>query len=137
MIRHSIQGARIKRLRAELGLKQSDLIDMLPKYGQHLSQSHLSSLERGVRSVSVEGLIALAFALDTTTDYLTGLTDDPAPRVDLDEQVLLAETNPVRREYLQRMLTSIERMPIPQRDEYWRTLEVIFNGIVAKNGRRA
>lgn len=132
MRKYGLDGKRVRRLREDIGLSQGELTARLPQFGQNISQSHVSSLERGLRSVSVEVLIAIAFALDTTTDYLAGLTDDPAPRSDLEEQVILVEHDPVRREYLQRMLTSIERMPSAQRDEYWHLLGVMYNGIVSQ-----
>jgi len=45
------------------------------------SASYLSEIESGKRTnVGAEILTRLAEALDTTTDYLLGLTDDPRPR---------------------------------------------------------
>lgn len=126
-----IDGQRIYKLRTDLKMLQSEVVDAVEKYGVSLGQSHYSALERGVKSVSVETLIALAFVLDTTTDYLTGLTDDPAPRADLDDQVLLVETDPVRREYLQRMFTAIERMPVERRDRLWNLISTLYTGVMA------
>jgi len=127
-----IDGRRILKLRTELKMLQSDVVAAVEKHGVALGQSHYSALERGVKSVSVETLIALAFVLDTTTDYLTGLTDDPAPRADLDDQILLVETDPMRREYLQRMFTAIERMPVERRDKLWNLISTLYTGVMAE-----
>jgi transcriptional regulator with XRE-family HTH domain len=44
----------------------------------HVSQPTISQLESGgIQDITGEMLSRLAKALDTTTDYLLGLTDDP------------------------------------------------------------
>ena len=42
-------------------------------------QSDYSKIETGKRSMSFEQCKRIALALDTSMDYLAGLTDDPAP----------------------------------------------------------
>lgn len=44
-----------------------------------IDQSDYSKLESGKRNMSFEQCRRLAVALDTSMDYLAGLTDDPAP----------------------------------------------------------
>ena len=44
-----------------------------------IDQSDYSKIETGKRSMSFEQCKRIALALDTSMDYLAGLTDDPAP----------------------------------------------------------
>lgn len=44
-----------------------------------IDQSDYSKLEQGKRNLSYEQCRRLARALDTSMDYLAGLTDDPRP----------------------------------------------------------
>lgn len=132
-----IDGKRILRLRSEMNLQQQELVAGVNQYGVKLSQSHLSQLERNQKSVSIEALIAIAFVLDTTTDYLTGLTDDPTPRPDLEEQVILVEHDPIRRDAMQKMFTAIERMPVDMRDRYWTLLSTLYTGLVSEQTKSA
>lgn len=68
-------GKRIKALRADRGVSQKDLARMIAT-----AQSHLSEIEAdGVPRVSGDLLARIASALNTTTDYLLLLTDDPQP----------------------------------------------------------
>ena len=46
-----------------------------------IDQSTYSELERGLRPMSTGQCIQLALALDTSTDYLLGLTDQITPDV--------------------------------------------------------
>lgn len=58
-------GGRVRKQRHELGLTQQELAD---KVG--VSTSFLGHVERGSRRASLETLVALANALDVSTDYL-------------------------------------------------------------------
>lgn len=44
-----------------------------------IDQSDYSKLENGKRYYTFEQLRRIAVALDTSMDYLSGLTDDPKP----------------------------------------------------------
>lgn len=44
-----------------------------------IDQSDYSKIETGKRNMSFEQCKRLALALDTSMDYLAGLTDDPKP----------------------------------------------------------
>lgn len=44
-----------------------------------IDQSDYSKLEIGKRNMSFEQCRQIALALDTSMDYLAGLTDDPTP----------------------------------------------------------
>ena len=66
--------SRIKKLRKERGYTQIKI--------QHLTgidQSDYSKIENGKRYFTFEQCRKLAIALDTSMDYLAGLTDEQAP----------------------------------------------------------
>jgi len=44
-----------------------------------IDQSDYSKIENGIRHLSFEQCKRIALALDTSMDYLAGLTDDPTP----------------------------------------------------------
>ena len=56
-------GKRIARRRKELGLKQSEVEERAD-----LSQKYLSNIERSISIPSIEVIMRLAVALDTTPD---------------------------------------------------------------------
>lgn len=69
-----IKMSRLRKLRKEKGFTQIKI--------QHLTgidQSDYSKLENGQRHLSFEQCKRLAVVLDTSMDYLAGLTDDPTP----------------------------------------------------------
>lgn len=65
------RGDRVTRLREALGLSQEELADKVKT-----SQKQISKYESGAEPGS-EKLMLLAKALNTTSDYLLGLTDYP------------------------------------------------------------
>ena len=70
---------RLKEARQRSGLKQNELAAMI-----HVSRQAYSLYERGERRPGWETMIALAKALNVTTDFLLGLTEDPNPALTLD-----------------------------------------------------
>ena len=66
--------SRLKKLRTERGFSQ---IKMQMLTG--IDQSDYSKIETGKRSMSFEQCRRVALALETSMDYLAGLTDDPKP----------------------------------------------------------
>jgi len=72
-------GRRFQLLRQEKDLSQTAIAAMLKGYGIDITPSHLSLVEKNKRNVSVDLLVALAQLLETSTDYLLVLTDDPTP----------------------------------------------------------
>ena len=62
-------------LRKAAGLSQKELGDVLG-----LSQNAISTIESGSRSTTIEKLVLLAEFFHVSTDYLLGITDDPAWR---------------------------------------------------------
>ena len=66
--------SRLKKLRKERGFSQ---IKMQMLTG--IDQSDYSKIETGKRGMSFEQCRRIAMALDTSMDYLAGLTNDPSP----------------------------------------------------------
>ncbi|WLR44507.1 helix-turn-helix transcriptional regulator (plasmid) [Bacillus carboniphilus] len=66
---------RLKELRIKKGFGLSK--DFAEKVG--LSNSMYSSIENGSRKPSLAVLATIAKTLNTSTDYLCGLSDDPTP----------------------------------------------------------
>ena len=66
--------SRIRDLREDKDLKQQDLADYL-----QCTQTCYSRYELGTRYIPTEVLCKLADFYHTSTDYLLGRTDDPAP----------------------------------------------------------
>ena len=66
---------RLRDMREDHDLTQAALAEQLKmhpiQYGRY---------ERGTRDIPTDILIKLAKLYNTSTDYLLGLTDDPAPR---------------------------------------------------------
>lgn len=65
---------RIQDRRQKLNLTQLELAEL-----SGLSQSQISRYEQDANEPTADALIALARALDVSTDYLLGLMDDPRP----------------------------------------------------------
>ena len=63
-------GRRIRIQRRYLNITQGELANMIG-----VSPSYIGHLERGNRQASLETLVALANALDVSTDYLLGRTE--------------------------------------------------------------
>jgi transcriptional regulator with XRE-family HTH domain len=69
-----ILAARVKQRRESLGLSQTALAEQAG-----IPIPNLSRIEHGRQSIYIARLVDLAEALQVSTDYLLGLTDDPAP----------------------------------------------------------
>lgn len=66
--------SRLRELRKAKGLSQLQM-QMLTG----IDQSDYSKIENGRRNLSFEQCRRVALALDTSMDYLAGLTDQPKP----------------------------------------------------------
>lgn len=85
-------GKRVRRAREDYGYSQQGLADVLARYGVAVKQATINHIENGNRKPSVEVLLALALALQVSTDYLLGLSDDsvlPEGRIASDAQLKL------------------------------------------------
>ena len=70
-----LQGARLRELRERLGYSQQDLAEKVETALQQIYRWESSKTDP-----SGDFITRLAKALDTTTDYLLGLDDDPTGR---------------------------------------------------------
>ena len=75
MEKDNIFGMRVYEQRRRLYLNQKELGE---KIG--LSGKAISTIESGARGTSIDKLIELAYLFHVSTDYLLGITDDPAWR---------------------------------------------------------
>jgi len=69
-----ILAARVKQRRESLGLSQTALAEQTG-----IPIPNLNRIEHGRQSIYVKRLADLAEALQVSTDYLLGRTDDPVP----------------------------------------------------------
>ncbi len=71
----NVFGARLLQLRKQKGINQKQL-------GEAVGLSHkaISTIESGTRGTTIDKLVALAYYFHVSTDYLLGITDDPAWR---------------------------------------------------------
>lgn len=103
-------GKRIARRRKELGLKQSVVCERA-----EINDKYLSCIERATSIPSLEVLMRLALALDTTPDeFLTGSIRYKSDRW-RDVAELLRNMNPTKLELAQSFLTWLSAQEIPQR----------------------
>ncbi len=77
---------RIRKRKAELGLTTSQIA----RRGD-LPRPTVDAYVCGKASPSYRNLIALSVALECSTDYLAGLTDDPEPRQPVSERDRVAQ----------------------------------------------
>ena len=77
-------GERLAASRQRAGLRQVELAVAL---GDRYSQSMISMVETGQRELRADGVMLAARELDVSTDYLYGLTDNPAPAATLAAKV--------------------------------------------------
>lgn len=75
-----IYAQRIRGLRDHYGFSQEQLAELTG-----VSQNQISRYERGANDPTGEVLIALAKALNTSVDFILGITNDPTPLKDLTE----------------------------------------------------
>lgn len=65
---------RIREIRKEKGLSQKEIAKMI-----NMNQTQYSRYERGENEIKVNVLIDICRALEVSSDYILGLTDDPRP----------------------------------------------------------
>lgn len=72
-------GERIRALRQHLGLQQGELASRVRRYadGRAVAVETLSRIETGRNEPAAWMIRALAEAMETTSDYLLGLAEDP------------------------------------------------------------
>ncbi|WP_079908238.1 helix-turn-helix domain-containing protein [Paenibacillus sp. 32352] len=77
-----IAGKRLAQLRENANLSQAELAKRM-----NVSSSTIGMWELGEREIKVSTLRKIAEYFDVKTDYLTGLTDDPTSRSDIESTV--------------------------------------------------
>ena len=75
MEKASVFGESVYLLRKKAGLNQKQLGEVLG-----LSNKAICTMEGGQRGTTIEKLVLLAEYFHVSTDYLLGITDDPAWR---------------------------------------------------------
>lgn len=72
MFSNEIFAERVKMLRKQQNIKQSELGEMVG-----LTYTAISDIERGRRTTTIEKLVAIADCFEVSIDYLVGRTDNP------------------------------------------------------------
>lgn len=77
-----VLGRRVLQLRTKRGWSAADLAAEVTRRGARMDKSKVLHVERGASrgGLTSPSLKAFALALETTSDYLLGLSDDPDPR---------------------------------------------------------
>ena len=88
-------GARLARARRRAKLSQ---IDLAVAMGDRYDQTMNSHVESGRSGLVTDGIARAACALDTSADYLLGLTDDPASARDQKDRSPTVDIVAVNRE---------------------------------------
>lgn len=108
-------GERIRKLREARRLTQGELADMINGDGNTISR-----WERNKLGVGATNVMKLAQALETSTDYLLGKTDDPSPNYENTQESTPApvETMPYTQEQINKgmlvyTLSNGERIELP------------------------
>lgn len=72
---NNVFGQRIFELRRAAGMTQKQLGD-----AAGLSMQAINDIEKGRRETKISKAVSIALALNTTVEYLAGVTDDPSFR---------------------------------------------------------
>lgn len=95
-VNYTALGKRVKRLRKEQGIKQTELADSLG-----ISYQYMSMIETGKRQLSLSLLVDLANRLGATTDELLyGSLDSLNKKYDQDMQDILEDCTPEERDFI-------------------------------------
>lgn len=114
---------RLRELRKRAGFNQESLAVILD-----IRQGHISNMEKGGDVPSVPLLIKLAKSLDTSTDYLLGLTDDDGLRDISEREVYAAVKSPEARELIQEIVDILRQKDDSELPFYVNTLKLLLNG---------
>ena len=95
-IDYTALGARVKKIRKERGIRQTELADALG-----ISYQYMSMIETGKRQLSLALLVALANALGATTDELLyGSLDALNSKYDQEMEDVLSDCTPAERDFV-------------------------------------
>lgn len=81
---------RAAKAREDLHYSQADVLAELDRNGLERTQGSLSQIENGTRLPSVEMLYVLARYLNTSCDFLLGLTENALSVADIEEELAAA-----------------------------------------------
>ena len=109
--------AKVKTTREDLGYSQNDVLKELERYGLARTQGSVSQIELGFRLPSVEALYVLAKYLNTSTDYLLGLTENALAPADIEEE-LSASNGEGKINRIMRRLSSERQQAVVQFAEF-------------------
>ena len=107
LAKRSVRGERVRRLRDKRGWTQGQLSSYTD-----VAQSYISDIERNVAAnVGTEALIPIAKVLETSVDYLLGITDDPRSpmreplgELTVEEETLIRDYRAIKSEEVRRYL---------------------------------
>ena len=101
-VNYTALGKRVKRLRKEQGIRQTELADSLG-----ISYQYMSMIETGKRQLSLSLLVDLANRLGATTDELLyGSLDSLNKKYDQDMQDIMEDCTPEERDFILAMTKS-------------------------------
>ena len=75
MFSSKLFGQRLREARKSAGETQTEVGELVG-----VKKSQISEMEKGSTSTTVEKVVILCEHFQVSSDYLLGLTDDPAPR---------------------------------------------------------
>jgi transcriptional regulator with XRE-family HTH domain len=130
--RNQMDAVRLKQMREEMGLTQAALAARVYGGQGGLNQSAVAHVERGSGGFRAETLGEVADVLNTSMDYLMGRTNDPTPYGELEDQIILVEKDPERREMIQQLFSALQRLPDELREKYLESMLLLYSGVVAQ-----
>lgn len=101
---------RIRSRREELGISQ----DELAKRVGYKSRSSINKIELGKNDITQSKIAEIAWALDTTPEYLMGWTPEVTKRVNTDEAELVdgyRALNDESKQLIKNMVFQLNRLP--------------------------
>lgn len=102
-------GKRIRILRQDMGYSQEGLTHQLASIGVEMGRSYISELERTNKVPSRDIIAGLAKVLETTTDYLLLVTDNPLPTRTEDAAINIDDD--VDTKQIQRLIDEFSDLP--------------------------
>jgi transcriptional regulator with XRE-family HTH domain len=122
-----------QRLRKALGeTPQAEIIALMKENGFEITQQRLSHLFQGRNYPDPVALRELVRALDVSSDWLLGLTDQPLPAADLNEMLSHAKGEG-RINKLMRSLPQDKQAQVLQFAEFLQSRQAVGNGVAGSH----
>ena len=131
---------RLRERRLELGWTQQDVVNELKRRtGIVIRPNHLSNCEQGVKSPSLPLLAGLAKVLETSADYLLGLTDNKLSVLSIEDRFKAGGAGGQLSQVLARLPRDkqTELMSVAEAFIYRNMMELLLNEIEEIGGDRA